>query len=276
MMLENIKNVIIGSGEGGKFLAWHLARSGEPAAVIERRMIGGSCPNTNCLPSKNEIWSATVAHLTRHANAFGVDIAEQDVSVDMVAVRQRKRDMVEGLIQLHLDNFRSSGTELVMGNATLIGERLLEVQLNDGGTRTISADRLFLNLGTHATIPAVPGLVEAQPMTHVDLLELDRVPAYLVVVGGGYVGLEFAQAFRRFGSQVTVLQHGSQLLSNQDDDVSSEISLALRDEGIEIVTSVDIKSVTGRSGLRVGIDLCTPDGDRRINASHILVAAGRT
>jgi pyruvate/2-oxoglutarate dehydrogenase complex dihydrolipoamide dehydrogenase (E3) component len=274
MAVEPIRNVIVGSGEGGKSLAWHLAARGEPTVVVERRWVGGSCPNVNCLPSKNEIWSAKVADLVRHAGRFGAAAGEP--TIDMVAVRRRKREMVDGLIKIHLDKYRATGAELVMGEATFTGPRTLEVRLNDGGTRSLLGERVFLNLGTRATIPDVPGMAAAAPLTHVEMLELDRVPAHLVVVGGGYVGLEFAQAYRRFGSRVTVVQHGRQLLAGADADVAAEVTRFLSAEGIELVLSAEITAVGGRNGAGVSLDVRTAAGARTIEATDILAAAGRT
>ena len=206
MSVKNYKNVIIGSGEGGKYLAWHLAQSGQQTVVVERRWVGGSCPNVNCLPSKNEIWSAKVADLVHHATRFGITLGS--AASDMAAVRKRKREMVEGLIAMHLDRYKASGAELVMGEAKFTGPKTLDVRLNDGGTRTLTGERIFLNLGTHPSIPSVPGLAESGPLTNIEVLELDRLPEHLLVLGGGYVGLEFAQAYRRFGSRVTILERG--------------------------------------------------------------------
>src|SRR5947209_12712322 len=211
---EPYEDVVLGSGAGGKLLAWHLARSGRRVAVVERRWVGGSCPNINCLPSKNEIWSAKVADLLHHAAKFGV--VTGSIAVDMARVRQRKREMVEGLIALHLDLYRKSGAELIMGDGKFVASKTLEVRLRDGGgTRLLRGERIFLNLGTRPTIPPTPGLADARPMTNIELLELDRLPAHLIVLGGGYVGLEFAQAYRRFGSRVTVIQRVAQLLSGE-------------------------------------------------------------
>ena len=220
MRTENYRNVIIGSGEGGKVLAWHLARSGRQTAIIERRWIGRSCPNIDCLPSKNEIWSAKVANLIYHAGRFGSTAAP--AAVDMAAVRNRKREMVHGLVKMHQDRYKTTSAELVMDEAKFTGPRTIAVRLNDGGTRSLFAERLFLNLGTHAAIPPVPGLAESAPLTNIEVLELDRVPEHLIVIGGGYVGPEFSQAYRRFGSTVTALQNAGQLLSNEDPDVASE------------------------------------------------------
>ena len=197
---EQFEVLILGSGQGGKLLAWHMARSGRRTAVVERRWIGGSCPNIACLPSKNEIWSAKVAHLARHAARFGTITGP--VTIDMAKVRQRKRDMVEDQIAAHLQNYKTSGAELIMGAGRFVAPKTLEVRLNDGGTRILAGDQVFLNLGTHALIPKVPGLEDARPLTHIEALELDHAPSHLIVLGGGYVGLELAQAYRRFGSRL--------------------------------------------------------------------------
>jgi pyruvate/2-oxoglutarate dehydrogenase complex dihydrolipoamide dehydrogenase (E3) component len=274
MTTQNYKNIIIGSGEGGKYLAWHLAQSGEKTVVIERRWIGGSCPNVNCLPSKNEIWSAKVAHLVHHAARFGSAVT--DHPSDMAAVRKRKREMVEGLVAVHLDKYKASGAELVMGEARFTSSNTLEVRLNDGGTRTLAGERIFLNLGTHATIPSVPGLAESEPLTYIEALELDRLPEHLIVIGSGYVGLEFAQAYRRFGSRVTIGEQGPQLLANQDRDIVDTLVQILAGEGIEFVLSAELVSVEGRSGSAVGIVVRTSSGEETVAGSDILVAAGRT
>jgi len=273
MSAEHCENVIVGSGEGGKYLAWHLAQSGEQTMVIERKWIGGSCPNINCLPAKNEIWSAKVAHLGRHARDFGT--VTGGISIDMEGVRQRKREMVAALVAIHVNKYKSTGTELVMGQARFTGTKTLAVQLNDGGERTITADRIFLNLGTHAAIPPVKGLQEAAPMTHIEILELDRLPEHLIVIGGGYIGLEFAQAYRRFGSKVTILQHSAQLIPNADPDVAEEIQRLLATEGIDIITNAEILVVEGRSGEQVRLTVKTSQGESEFAGSHILVATGR-
>jgi pyruvate/2-oxoglutarate dehydrogenase complex dihydrolipoamide dehydrogenase (E3) component len=271
---EAYDDVVLGSGAGGKLLSWHLAGSGRRVAVVERRYIGGSCPNINCLPSKNEIWSAKVADLLRHAAQFG--IVTGSIAVDMAKVRQRKRAMVEGLIALHLDLYRKSGSELVMGDGRFVAPKTLEVRLRDGGTRVLKGERVFLNLGTRATIPPTPGLADARPLTNIEALELDRLPAHLIVLGGGYVGLEFAQAYRRFGSRVTVVQYGPQMIAQEDPDVADAIGRLLSDEGIEVLLSAEVLRVEGRSGESVRFRVRTPQGERLLEGSDILVATGRT
>src|SRR5260370_16935733 len=214
MSVENYKNVIIGSGEGGKFLAWHLAQSGQQTVVVERRWVGGSCPNVNCLPSKNEIWSAKVADLVHHAIRFGIALGS--ASSDMAAVRKRKREMVEGLITMHLERYKATGAEFVMGEAKFMDSKMLDVRLNDAGTRTLRGERIFLNLGTHASIPSVPGLAEPEPLTNIEVLKLDRLPEHLIVRGGVYVGLDFSQPYHLFPRQSTVLDAIPHLPSPHD------------------------------------------------------------
>jgi len=274
MSVQNYKNVIIGSGEGGKYLAWHLAQSGQSTVVVERRWIGGSCPNVNCLPSKNEIWSAKVADLTHHASKFGITSAS--APSDMSAVRKRKREMIESLIAVHLDRYKASGAELVMGEAKFTASRTLDVRLNNGGARTLTGERIFLNLGTHASIPSVPGLTESEPLTNIELLELDRLPEHLIVLGGGYVGLEFAQAYRRFGSRVTILERAPQLLGNEDPDVVAALLQIFASEGIDVIASAEILTAHGRSGTDVTLTVQTSSGEKTISGSDILVATGRT
>jgi pyruvate/2-oxoglutarate dehydrogenase complex dihydrolipoamide dehydrogenase (E3) component len=271
---ERVDVLVLGSGEAGKYLAWHMAHAGHRTAVVERRWVGGSCPNINCLPSKNEIWSAKVADLVHHAAAFGTVTGPG--SVDMARVRQRKRDMVDGLIAMHLERYRASGAELIMGTGRFVAPHTLEVQLNDGGTRVLAGNRVFLNVGTHATIPNIPGLAAARPLTHIEALELDRVPAHLIVLGGGYVGLELAQAFRRFGSRVTIVEHGPQLAGREDPDVAEAILQVFRTEGIDVLFSAETFRVQGRSGERVSLLVRTPEGEQTLDGSDLLAAAGRT
>ncbi|HEY2618160.1 MAG TPA: FAD-dependent oxidoreductase [Acetobacteraceae bacterium] len=266
--------LVLGSGEGGKFLAWHMARSGHRTAVIERKLIGGSCPNTNCLPSKNEIWSAKVADLVRHADRFGM--ATGPTAVDMPKVLARKRAMVDGLIAMHLDQFKASGAELIMGAGRLVAPRTIEVSLNAGGTRVLTGDRMVLNLGTHATVPDIPGLAAAAPLTNIEALELDRVPDHLIVLGGSYVGLELAQAYRRFGSAVTIIESGAQLAGREDNDIGAEILEIMRDEGVAVRLGAEVLGVQGRSGEGIAVRLRLPTGDQTIAGSDILVATGRT
>src|SRR5262249_6201692 len=271
---ERYDVLVLGSGQGGKLLAWDLARSGQRTAVVERQWIGGSCPNINCMPSKNEIWSANVAYIARHGTAFGT--MTDRVAVDMVRVRQRKRDMVDRQGDAHLRGYKDSGADLILGSGRVVAAKTLEVRLNGGGTRILHADKVFVNVGTHAAIPKVPGLEAAGPLTSIEALEFDHVPSHLIVLGGGYVGLEFSQAYRRFGSRVTIIQQGPQLLSQEDPDISSEVQRILSAEGIECLVGAQTLRVDGRSGKDVTVFVRTAAGERRIEGSDLLVSAGRT
>jgi pyruvate/2-oxoglutarate dehydrogenase complex dihydrolipoamide dehydrogenase (E3) component len=211
-----LKPVAVGNRHSWRCLnliRWWEASKG--ISSVERRWIGGSCPNIACLPSKNEIWSARVAHLAQHAAQFGT-IITGPVTTDMARIRQRKQNMVDGEIALHLHNYKTTGGELIMGTGRFVAPKTLEVRLNDGGTRVLAGDQVFLNVGTHAAIPSVPGLEAARPLTHIEALELDYLPSHLIVLGGGYVGLEMAQAYRRFGSRVTIIEAGPQFMTRED------------------------------------------------------------
>src|SRR5258708_24914781 len=163
---EAYDDVVLGSGAGGKLLSWHLGKAGRRVAVVERRYVGGSCPNINCLPSKNEVWSAKVADLLHHAAKFGV--VTGSVAVDMAKVRQRKREMVEGLVALHMDLYRKSGTELIMGDGRFVAPKTLEVRLRDGGTRVLTGERVFLHSGARAPIPPTAALADPTPLAHIE------------------------------------------------------------------------------------------------------------
>jgi pyruvate/2-oxoglutarate dehydrogenase complex dihydrolipoamide dehydrogenase (E3) component len=271
---ENYDILVIGSGEAGKYLAWTMAGEGHRTAVVERKLIGGSCPNIACLPSKNIIHSAKVRSFTMRAAEFGIEL--ESAVTSMKGVQARKRAMVDSLRQLHLDRYRASGAELIMGEARFVGERAVDVALADGGMHRISGERVFLDLGTHATVPDVPGLAAARPMTHVELLDLDRLPEHLIVMGGGYVGLELAQAMRRFGARVTVIEHGPQLAGREDADVGAALLELFRDEGITVYLQTQVRSVEGESGSDVHIVRQGPDGEGLVEGTDLLVGVGRT
>src|SRR5437868_471279 len=238
---ERYEVLIVGSGEAGKYMAWTMAGAGHRTVVIERKLVGGSCPNIACLPSKNIIHSAKVASFARRAEEFGLELGS--LSVNMAGVQRRKGKMVEDLVQLHLDRYKASGAELIMGSARFVGPRTVEVSLCGGSTRVIAGERVFLNLGTHAGIPDVPGLRESEPLTHVEALDLNRLPEHLVVLGGGYVGLELAQAFRRFGSRVRGIERGPQLASREDSDGGAALLELFGDEGIEALSQMAVELV---------------------------------
>jgi pyruvate/2-oxoglutarate dehydrogenase complex dihydrolipoamide dehydrogenase (E3) component len=272
-MPEYFDVVILGSGQGGKRLAWHLGRSGKKVAVIERRWVGGSCPAVACLPSKNELWSARVAHLVRDAGRFGT--LADGVGTDMPQVRKRKQDMIDREITLHLKAYKESGAELIMGSGRFVGPRTIEASLNDGGTRLLEGNEIVVNVGSHAALPDIPGLQQSRALTHIEVLELDEVPPHLIVLGGGYTGVEMAQAYRRFGSRVTIIEPGPRLMGREDTDVAEEMSRILGREGIDIVVNATPSRVEGLSGEVVTVTARTEAGERKIEGSHLLVAVGR-
>ena len=270
---EHFDTVLLGSGQGGKALAWHLARSGQKVGVVERRWVGGSCPAVACLPSKNEIWSARVAYLAQHAQLFGTLTGA--VKTDMEKVRQRKQNMVEREIEAHLKAYQESGAELIMGSGRFTAPRTLEVLLNSGEMRTITGDRVVINVGTHAAIPDIPGIADARALTHIEALELDYLPVHLIVLGGGYVAVELAQAYRRFGCRVTIIEPARQLMGREDAEVATELERILREEGVEILMGTRPTHVRGRSGDEVTVTLQTPNGEKKLEGSDLLVAVGR-
>lgn len=270
---ENADVLILGSGQGGKLLAWHLAKTGKKVAVVERRWVGGACPAVACMPSKNEVWSARVAHVVQTAAPFGTMV--EGARTDMRTVLARKQAMVEREIAVHLAAYAESGAELIMGMGRFTGPRTIEVALNDGGSRTLSGEQIVIDVGTHAAMPDIPGLADVRPLTHIEALELDRLPAHLLVLGGGYVGIEMAQAFRRFGSRVTIVEPGPHLMSREDADVAEEIRGLLADEGVETLTGVKPVKVAGVSGDAVCLTVETGSGEETITGSDLLVATGR-
>jgi pyruvate/2-oxoglutarate dehydrogenase complex dihydrolipoamide dehydrogenase (E3) component len=270
---EQFDIVVLGSGQGGKLLAWHLGRSGKKVAVVERRWVGGSCPAVACLPSKNELWSARVAHLVRNAEQFGTLNAA--VRTDMGKGRQRKQNMIDREIAFHVNAYKQSGVDLFMGSGRFVGPKTIKVDLAIGGTRLLTGNEIVVNVGSHAAIPDIPGLKAARALTHIEALELDYLPSHLVVLGGGYVGIEMAQAFRRFGSRVTVIEPGRRLMRREDADVAEEIQHILNGEGIEILLNAKPVSVEGRSGETVSVTVRTARGDQKIAGSDLLVAVGR-
>jgi len=272
--LEEYDLVVLGSGTGSKIAAWTFAEQGKRVALIERKYIGGSCHNIACLPSKNIIHSAKVASYVRRSEEFGIAI--DGFRINMSAVRERKRRMVSHSIDIHLDIFRKSGAELILGAGRFIGPKTLEVTLPDGKHRRVRGAKVIISTGTRAALEPTPGLAEAQPLTHVEALELDVIPEHLIVIGGGYVGLELSQAMRRFGSKVSVIDRNDRLLHREDEDVSEGLRSLFEDEGIDIVLNARIKSVSGKSGEAVKILIERKGVSQTLEGSHLLIAAGRT
>src|ERR1700674_4915023 len=271
---EEYDLVVLGSGAGGKLIAWTSAQKGQRVVVIERKYVGGACPNIACLPSKNIIHSAKVASFFYRSEEFG--ISKENVRINMAAVRERKRKMVQNLVDAHLDLYQKSGAELVMGMGRFVGPKTIEAELTGGGTRMFRGKNVVINTGSRATLEPIPGLAEVGPLTHIEALELDQVPKHLLVLGAGYVGLELAQAFRRFGAEVTLIDRNSRLAHHEDEDVSQGLEEMCRDEGINVVTNAIVTLVKGKSGEWIRL-LGTRDGvELSLEGTHLLVAGGRT
>ena len=275
MQPEEFDLVMLGGGTGSTVAAWTFAGEGKRVAVVDRKYIGGSCPNIACLPSKNIIHSAKIASYIRRSKEFG--IAHDGFTIDMSGVRERKRKMVSGLNDMYLENYRSTGAILILGGTgRFIAPKIVEVALPDRTKRVLRGTNVIISTGTRATLEAIPGLAEAEPLTHVEALELDRVPEHLLVIGGGYVGIELSQAMRRFGSKVTLIDRNQRLMSKEDEDVCEALRTLLQDEGIDILLAARVKELSGKSGDSVSIIVDQNGTAKTVKGSHVLVAAGRT
>jgi len=272
--VEEYDLVILGGGTGGTVAAWTFASEGQRVAVIERKYVGGSCPNIACLPSKNIIHSAKVASYFRRSEEFG--IPKRNFAVDMRAVRERKRRMVSHWNDVYLENYKKSGAEFILGSGRFVGPSTIETILPDGTTRQLRGRNVIINTGTRAARESVPGLAEAQPLTHIEALELDQLPEDLLVIGGGYVGLELAQAMGRFGSKVTVLDRNTRLMHREDDDVCEALQQVFQDEGIDLVLNAKVRRISGASGQSVTVVIEQGGQEKTLQGSHLLIAAGRT
>ncbi|HTV53680.1 MAG TPA: mercuric reductase [Terriglobia bacterium] len=272
--IERYEILVIGSGESGKWLTWTMAQAGHRTAVVERKYVGGSCPNIACLPSKNVIRSAKANWFARHGAEYGVQSGP--VSTNMKGVFARKQKMVEGEVQFHLDRFKTTGADLIRGEARFVAPKTVEVRLNEGGQRTITSDKVFLDLGSRSVVPDISGLSAAKPMTHVEALNLERLPEHVIVLGGGYVGLELAQALRRFGSAVTLTERGRQVAAAEDPDVAQAVQDNFASEGIEVLLDAQVRQVEGLSGEKIRVRIDGPKGEQTIEGTDLLVATGRT
>ena len=246
--VEEYDLVILGGGTGSTVAAWTFAGQGQRVAVIDRKYVGGSCPNIACLPSKNIIHSAKVASYVRRSSEFG--IVRENFKVDMSAVRGRKRRMVSGLNELYLDNYKKTGAEFICGAGRFIGPRTVEATLRDGTKRQLRGANVIISTGTRAVLDSTPGLAETQPLTHVEALELDEVPEHLLVIGGGYVGIELSQAMRRFGSRVSVIERNDRLLHREDEDVTEGLRELFEDEGIDVLPNARSSEYRGNPAAR--------------------------
>jgi pyruvate/2-oxoglutarate dehydrogenase complex dihydrolipoamide dehydrogenase (E3) component len=266
--------VIVGAGTAGVPLAQSLAAAGWHTAIIERTHVGGTCINEGCTPTKNMISSARVAYLSRRAPSYG--IATGDVAVDMAAVRQRKRDLVDswrGGSERRLAN--TANLDLIMGEAAFLGPRRLEIRSSDAVPAVVEAGHIFVNTGCRPAIPPLPGLEKVPYLTSTTVIELDSVPEHLLILGGGYAAVEFAQMFRRFGSKVTVVQRRDQLLPREDPDVAQAVAAILEEDGVALVLEADTRSVKGTADGGIQLDIVSPAGTISLVGSHLLVATGR-
>jgi pyruvate/2-oxoglutarate dehydrogenase complex dihydrolipoamide dehydrogenase (E3) component len=271
---ERFDAIINGAGQAGGPLSTALANAGWKTALVERRYVGGTCINDGCTPTKTMIASARVAYLARRAADYGVHTGP--VTVDMAAVRQRKRDIVASFReggQRRLEN--TEGLDLLWGEARFIGPKQVEVRLNSGGIRVLAADKIFLNTGARPRKPDLPGLDSVPYLDSTAIMDLDEVPEHLLIIGGGYIGLEFGQMLRRFGSQVTVVHRRAQLLTREDADVAEEIAKILREDGIQVLLQTRPLRVQPTSDGHVQLDVAGPHGEHSLVGSHLLVAAGR-
>jgi len=274
MTIEQFDAIVIGAGQGGGPLSTALARSGRKTAIIEREHVGGTCINEGCTPTKTMVASARVAHLARRGAGYGVNTAM--LTIDMQRVRQRKRDMVESFRSSSERHIIEGGAELIMGEARFVDHKAIEISLNAGGTRLMAAELFIINTGTRPATPDVPGLDKVPHLNSTTIMELDSVPEQLLVIGGGFVGLEFGQMFHRFGSRVTVVQRGKRLLTREDADIAAEIAKVLREDGLEILLETKSLSVEQEPGGTIALNVETPEGERTLRGTHLLVTTGRS
>ena len=266
--------IVIGAGQAGGPLSTALANAGWKTAIIERVHVGGTCINEGCTPTKTMVASARVAYLARRGADYGVHTGP--VTIDMVKVRQRKRDIVDSFRSGSERSIeRAAGLDLLMGEASFTGPKTLEVLLNAGETRQLTASAIFINAGERPAKLALAGIENVPTLDSTSIMELDTVPEHLLIIGGGYVGLEFGQMFRRFGSQVTVIQRGAFLLSREDPDVAGEVVHILREDGIEVLLETKPVRVEQTAQGTIHLTVHTPAGERTLSGSHLLAAAGR-
>jgi pyruvate/2-oxoglutarate dehydrogenase complex dihydrolipoamide dehydrogenase (E3) component len=264
--------VVIGSGQGGNPLAAALAGAGWRTAMVEREHVGGTCINEGCTPTKTMVASARAAYLARRGADYGVHTGP--VTVDLARVRQRKRDIVASFRGGGERRLASAHVELIDGRAVLTGPDSVAVELRDGGRRELRASTIVINAGCRPAAPPVPGLDGVPALDSTSIMELDAVPEHLLVLGGGYVGLEFGQMFRRFGARVTVVQRGPALLAREDPDVAEAVAEIMREDGIEVLLDADAVGASV-AGERVRLDVRAGGETRVLEGSHLLVAAGR-
>jgi pyruvate/2-oxoglutarate dehydrogenase complex dihydrolipoamide dehydrogenase (E3) component len=272
---EQYDAMVIGAGQGGVPLARALAQAGRKTALVEREHVGGTCINEGCTPTKTMVASAKVAYFDRRSADYGV--YDCPVTVDMPKVRQRKRDIVESFKSGNEQRIEETeGLELLMGEASFTGPKELKIHLNGNGeTFELTADDIFINAGARPANPPVEGMDSVPALNSTTIMELGELPEHLLVLGGSYVGLEFAQMFRRFGSEVTVVQRGKQLMSREDTDVAEAVAEIMRQDGLEVLLEAQSQRVEQSDNGEIELTIRTPEGERKLTGSHLLVAAGR-
>jgi pyruvate/2-oxoglutarate dehydrogenase complex dihydrolipoamide dehydrogenase (E3) component len=270
---EDFDAVIIGSGQGGNPLAEVLTAAGKKTAMIERRHAGGTCINTGCTPTKTMVASARVAYLARRAGDYGVGVGP--VAIDMARVRERKRNIVLTSRHNREKRLANAHAEFIHGEASFTGPGKISIVLHDGGKRHLAARQIFINTGTHSALPAIEGIDTVPHLDNESVMELDRAPEHLLIIGGGYIGVEFSQMFRRFGSKVTVIQSGSQLLREEDPDVAAEVTKILREDGIEVLLNARTQKVAQANGV-IGLTVMVEGNAQTVEGTDLLVATGRT
>ncbi len=273
MQDEHYDAIVIGTSQGGRFLPVDLAKAGKNVALVERDQLGGVCVNSGCTPTKTMVASARLAYLARRGAEYGVRTGP--VSVDLAAVRERKRAMVGGARENYASRLAQDGLDLIEGEARFTGPKTVEVALADGGTRQLSAPVIVIDAGTRPRPLAIDGAGDIAVLDSTSIMELDEVPEHLIVLGGGYIGLEFGQMFRRFGSEVTIVEGAPRLMMMEDEDVADEVAAILRDDGITVLTSTTPLRVERADGGRLRLTVRTADGERPIEGSHLLSAIGR-
>ncbi|GGI25432.1 mercuric reductase [Pedobacter mendelii] len=272
--MKHFDAIVIGAGQAGVPLAKKLAQAGKKIAVIEKRIVGGTCINDGCTPTKAMIASAKMVYQAGKADELGVNIGS--IKIDFKKVKQRKDDIVEQFqksAQKGLEE--TNGLTLIMGEARFSGEKEITILLANGKEEIITADWIFINTGAKTAIPDIDGLDEVDFLTSTTILELDKIPDELVVIGGNYIGLEFGQMFSRFGSKVTIIEQSSTILAREDEDVSASLTEILKDEKIEIITNAVVKKFTSNKKNKIEVELQADNTTKKIKTSHVLIATGR-
>jgi pyruvate/2-oxoglutarate dehydrogenase complex dihydrolipoamide dehydrogenase (E3) component len=273
-MAKQYDAIVIGAGQAGGPLSTALARAGRKTAIVEREHVGGTCVNEGCTPTKTMVAGARVAYLARRGADYGVNTGP--ITVNMAQVRQRKRDIVTSFRTGSQSKIEGvDGVDLLLGEAGFTGPKALQVRLNDGTTQQLTADNIFINVGARPNSPPITGLERVPYLDSTSIMELDRVPEHLLILGGGYIGLEFGQMFRRFGSQVTIVQRSDQLLTREDPDVAEEIATILREDGIEVLLETNAVQVEQNAAGGIDFTLRGPEGESTLSGSHLLISIGR-